>query len=124
MATLTDDEITLVRMRIGDTSGDTAQNYDLSNAIIQSQWDRADGHGSEENEYRAYYYMLQLRYGMWINSINTQTESGASLSHQQKKQNIQDLMNMYRDMAGIGMFTIPSTSGVLDFDFTENDPLE
>ena len=126
MATLTATEIARTRKKIGDSHPTTKQNstggYDLSDAEIQAEWDRYNGHASEINEYRAYYSMLELRRGIWLNAVDTQTEQGSSLQNQKLK-NIERLLAEYKQLAGVGSFTLSTTQGVFDFGLDQDDPV-
>jgi hypothetical protein len=122
MATLSATEIVRVRMKVGDSHPTTGTKYDLTDAQIQAEWDTYDGHGSETNEYRAYYSMLEMRRGIWLNAVDTQTEQGSSLQNQ-KLRNIERLMAEYKSLAGIGAFTMQTTAGVFDFGIDQDDPI-
>ncbi len=122
MATLTSTEIARIRDIIGDSFPTTGNKHDLTDTEIQAEWDRANGHNSEQNEYRAYYYMLIRRYGIWMNQVDTQTEQGTSLQSQKLK-SIKQALDMYKELAGIGSFTLPVTSGVFDFGLDQDDPI-
>ena len=126
MATLTETEIARVRDMIGDSKPTTKQNstggYDLTDPEIQAEWDRANGHASEINEYKAYYYMVSRRYGIWSNATDTQTEMGTSLQSQ-KKAGIEKLLARYMQLAGVGSFTLSTTQGVFDFGLDQDDPI-
>lgn len=126
MATLTATEIARVRDMIGDSHPSTKPNsgnaYDLTEAEIQAEWDRANGHASEINEYKAYYLMLQRRRGIWLNAVDTQTEQGGSLQNQKLK-NIERLLAEYKQLAGVGSFTLSTTQGVFDFGLDQDDPV-
>ena len=126
MATLTAIEIARCRDMIGDSHPTTMPTstgaYDLSDTEIQAEWDRANGHASETNEYKAYYLMLQRRRGIWMNMVDTQTEQGTSLQSQKLK-NINDALNDIRGLAGIGAFTMQSVGGVFDFGLDQDDPI-
>lgn len=126
MATLTAIEITRIRQLIGDSHPTTQPNssnaYDLTSTQIQEEWDRADGHASDLAMYRALYYMLQRRRGIWLNMVDTQTEQGSSLQNQKLK-NIERLLAEYRELAGIGSFTMPTQAGAFDFGLDQDDPI-
>lgn len=122
MATLTTTEITRIRQIIGDSKPTTGQKHDLTSTEIQAEWDRADGHSSETQEYRAYYYMLLRRYGIWMNQVDTQTEQGTSLQSQKLK-SIKTSLDMYKELAGIGNFTMQTVGGVFDFGLDQDDPI-
>jgi len=126
MATLIETEVTRVRQMIGDSHPTTKPNssttaYDLTETQIQAEWDRADGHASEIKEYRAFYYMLQRRRGIWLNMVDTQTEQGSTLQNQKLK-NIERLLAEYRQLAGIGVATLATSQGVLDFGLDQDNP--
>jgi hypothetical protein len=122
MATLTATEIVRVRMKIGDSHPTTGTKYDLTNDQIQAEWDTYGGHSSETSEYRAYYSMLEMRRGIWLNAVDTQTEQGSTLQNQ-KLRNIERLMTEYKSLAGIGAFTMQTTAGVFDFGIDQDDPV-
>jgi hypothetical protein len=126
MATLTAAEFTRIRQMIGDSHPTTQPNssgaYDLTEPQIQAEWDRANGHASETNEYKAYYLMLQRRRGIWLNMVDTQTEQGSTLQNQ-KLRNIERLISEYKALAGVGSFTMQSVGGVFDFGLDQDDPI-
>lgn len=126
MATLTPTEFVRVRKKIGDSHPTTKRSsstaYDLSEDEIQAEWNRYDGHASETNEYRAYYSMLELRRGIWLNAVDTQTEQGSTLQNQ-KLRNIERLLAEYKALAGIGGFTMQTQAGVFDFGLDQDDPI-
>jgi hypothetical protein len=123
MATLTAAEMSLTRKKIGDNVPDTRNsNYDLSNDEIQAIWDDADGHASEQNAYRAYYKMVETRWGMASNEVDTVSSTGGS-SQRQKFTNIELLLEKYRKLAGIAEFILPTQVGVMDFGIDQDDPV-
>jgi hypothetical protein len=126
MATLTTIEIARCRDMIGDSHPTTIPTstgaFDLSDTEIQAEWDRANGHASETNEYKAYYLMLQRRRGIWLNMVDTQTEQGSTLQNQ-KLRNIERLIREYKALAGVGSFTMQSVGGVFDFGLDQDDPI-
>ena len=125
MATLTTTEFARIRDMIGDSHPTTMPNssgaYDLTEPQIQAEWDRADGHASEINEYKAYYLMLQRRRGIWLNAVDTQTEQGSTLQNQ-KLRNIERLLGEYKQLAGVGNFMMQTQAGVFDFGLDQDDP--
>jgi hypothetical protein len=126
MATLTETEIERIRDLIGDsrptTQPTSAGGYDLTDTQIQAEWDRANGHSSEIAEYRALYYMVLRRRGIWLNMVDTATEQGSTMQNQ-KLRNIERLLADYRQLAGIGSFTMPTTAGTFDFGLDQDDPI-
>lgn len=126
MATLTATEITRIRQLIGDSVPTTQPNsskaYDLTDTQIQTEWDSANGHASEINEYKALYNMLRMRRGIWINAVDTQTEQGTSVQNQ-KLRNIERALAEYKQLAGIGAFTMSTTQGTFDFGLDQDDPV-
>lgn len=123
MATLTETEITAIRQRIGDSQPDTANGFDLTSDEIQAEWDRANGHDSDENAYLAYYYMLERRYGIWLNSVDTETQEGNRLQNQ-KLRNIERAIDRYRELSGKGNFTLSVSSGVFDLAIDQDTPTD
>ncbi len=122
MATLTTSEVDSIRKRIGDFKATTAGKTDLTTPEIQAEWDRANGHSSEKSAYLAYFYMLELRYGIWINATDTETAQG-SKSQSQKVANIRSLLDYYAQKAGVPEFTLPTQAGTLDMGLDQDDPL-
>lgn len=123
MATLTANEFRTTRKAIGDHKPTVPSGeYDLSNEEIQEQWDRADGHASEIAKYTAYYYMVELRYGIWINAVDTETAQG-SKSQNQKVGSIKTLLDYYAEKAGMNAFTLQIQAGVFDFGLDQDDPI-
>lgn len=126
MATLSTTEITRIRQLIGDsvptTQPNSTKSYDLTDTQIQAEWDTANGHASTSNEYLALYNMLRRRRGIWINSVDTQTEQGTSVQNQKLK-NIERALAEYKELAGIGGFTMPTSAGVFDFGIDQDDPI-
>lgn len=126
MATLTETEFTRIRQMIGDSHPTTQPSssgaYDLTNPQIQAEWDRANGHSSEVAEYKAYYLMLQRRLGIWMNMVDTQTEQGTSLQSQKLK-SIRESMAAFKELAGIGSFTMNPIAGTFDFGIDQDDPI-
>lgn len=120
MATLSAAAIVKIRQIIGDSNPDTATGFDLTDTEIQEEWDNADGDSADEARYLAYYYLLERRYGIWMNSVDTETQEGSRLQSQKLKQ-IERAMERYRKLSGLGEFVIPSRAGVLDFDTIENE---
>jgi hypothetical protein len=122
MATLTETEIERIRDLIGDDIPDTrTSGFDLTDTQIQAEWDTANGHASELAEYRALYNMIRRRRGKWVNNVDTVAE-GSTLQNQ-KLRNIERLLAEYRDLAGIGSFTMSSTAGTFDFGLDQDDPI-
>lgn len=121
MAALTATEIARIRKVIGDSKPDTRSGYDLTDTEIQAEWDRADGHDSEEAEFLAYYYMLLMRRGIWLNAVDTQTDSGGKLQNQ-KLRNIERALEYYSKMAGRNTYVLPAVASQLDLDLDENEP--
>lgn len=123
MATLTATEIERIRDLIGDDTPDTRGNdWYLSNTQIQAEWDSADGHASETNEYKAIYNMLRRIRGKLLKSIDTQTETGSNLQNQLLR-NVEKALAEYKQLAGIGNFTMQTSSGVFDFGIDQDDPI-
>lgn len=124
MTALTTSELARTRKLIGDYVPDTrSEAFEVSDDDIQDIWSEQDGSDSEQNAYRAYYKMLELRLGLALNSVDTATETGGS-SQRQKYLNIKERMAQFRELAGDMAFVLGSTAGVMDFGIDENEPSE
>lgn len=122
MANLTETEITNIRQRIGDHKTTTIGRQDLTDAQIQADWDRANGHASQTSFYLAHYYMLERRYGIWINATDTETTQG-SKAQSQKPDRIEKLLLFYAKKAGVDLMIMQSTQGTFDFGLDQDDPI-
>lgn len=122
MATLTPAEMLRTRKLIGDHIPDTrSSGFDLSETEIQTIWDEQNGHDSEQNAYRAYYKMLEVRLGIALEDVDTETSTGRS-SQRQHYLNIKERLAQFRELAGDSDFVLSSNSGVMDFGIDENQP--